>query len=150
MKRRFRTVQNDYPMTTAFLEQAIRKHDEIKRMRGRMETLRTASTSITAKISDMPGSLSPNVQRFEDMMLKIVDLEKEILNAEIELAEIKADITLRIAGCLDGNTAEIMLLRYVDGMRWTEVADQSGLSTTTVYRLHHDALPVINATLNAA
>lgn len=136
-------VRNDYPRAVEFLEGAMRKRDEINRMRGRLDALRSASTNITAKVSDMPRPASPNVHRFEDMMLKIVDLEREIQEAEIALAGIKADIALRITEWADAEAAEMMMMRYVDGKHWDVIADELSTSKRTLFRILRPALETI-------
>ena len=56
-----------------------------------MTRLRENATNGTAALSDMPRPDSPNIQRMEETICKIVDLEHEI-NADIDrLVDLKAE-----------------------------------------------------------
>ena len=143
-------IQNNYPRANAFLARVREKDRELKELRMKLRYLRDISTSITSKISDMPHTPSPNVHNAEELMTTIIDLEKEIADAEISRAEIRADIALRLTEWLDADAAGIMIRRYSEGMQWSAIVSETGLSDRTIFRLHHDALPVIEAALQSA
>ena len=73
-----------------FLEQVRYVDRAIDSKLEQIQKLRNESTKATSLVSDMPHSSSPNLQRLEDTIIKIIDLEHEI-NRDIDrLVDLKS------------------------------------------------------------
>ena len=73
-----------------FLEQVRYVDRAIDTKLEQLYRLRNEATKATSLVSDMPRGGSPNLQRLEDTIVKIIDLEREI-NRDIDrLIDMKA------------------------------------------------------------
>ena len=103
-------------------------------------TLRETATKATATLSDMPRSDSPNLQSMENTIVKIVDLENEI-NRDIDrLVDLKAEVRQLIAALENPEQQLILELRYLCFKQWSAIMEEMGISETSVYRIHGEAL----------
>ena len=94
-------------------------------------------------LSDMPRPDSPNKQRMEETICKIVDLEREI-NEDIDrLVDLKAEARRVINAVSDPDQQLILELRYLCYKPWNEIMTELGYSEPTIYRLHGEALKKI-------
>lgn len=108
-----------------------------------LQRTRELATRATGTISDMPRNPSPDLQQMENRVVKIVDLEKNI-NAEIdELVDLKKDIRELIAQIRKPEYRTLLELRYLGFKTWDAVAEEMGFEPRTVYRLHNNALRII-------
>lgn len=102
--------------------------------------LRDTATSVTTTLSDMPRSDSPNLQRMEDTICKIIDLENDI-NQEIDrLVDLKREVKSVIDALDDMDQQLILELRYLAYKPWTDIMTELGYSERSVYRIHNNAL----------
>ena len=76
----------------------------------------------------------------EETICKIVDLEREI-NADIDrLVDLKAEARKAINAVSDPVQQLILELRYLCYKPWLEIMEELGLSETSIYRIHGEAL----------
>ena len=123
-----------------YLSQAFHIDQRISSKLSQVMRLRETATNCTATLSDMPRPDSPNKQRMEETICKIVDLEREI-NADIDrLVDLKAEARKAINAVSDPVQQLILELRYLCYKPWLEIAETIGYSEATVYRLHGEAL----------
>ena len=123
-----------------YLSQAMYIDQRINSKLEQVTRLRENVTNCTATLSDMPRPDSPNKQRMEETICKIVDLEREI-NADIDrLVDLKAETRKAINAVSDPVQQLILELRYLCYKPWLEIAETIGYSEATVYRLHGEAL----------
>ena len=123
-----------------YLSQAMYIDQRINSKLEQVTRLRENVTNCTASLSDMPRPDSPNKQRMEETICKIVDLEREI-NADIDrLVDLKAEARKAINAVSDPVQQLILELRYLCYKPWLEIAETIGYSEATVYRLHGEAL----------
>lgn len=123
-----------------FLEQVRYVDRAINSKLEQVERLRGESTKATSLVSDMPHGSSPNLQRLEDTIIKIIDLENEI-NRDIDwLVDLKTAARAAINAMANPDERLILELRYLCYRSWVEIADELGFSESNVYRLHGLAL----------
>ena len=123
-----------------YLSQAMHIDQRINSKLEQVTRLRENAANCTATLSDMPRPDSPNKQRMEETICKIVDLEREI-NADIDrLVDLKAEARKAINAVSDPVQQLILELRYLCYKPWLEIAETIGYSEATVYRLHGEAL----------
>ena len=134
-------MSNDRAMTAKeYLSQAMYIDQRINSKLEQVMTLRETATKATATLTDMPRSDSPNLQSMENTIVKIVDLENEI-NRDIDrLVDLKAEVRQLIAALENPEQQLILELRYLCFKQWSAIMEEMGISETSVYRIHGEAL----------
>ena len=134
-------MSNDRAMSAKeYLSQAMYIDQRINSKLDQVMTLRETATKATATLSDMPRSDSPNLQSMENTIVKIVDLENEI-NRDIDrLVDLKAEVRQLIAALENPEQQLILELRYLCFKQWSAIMEEMGISETSVYRIHGEAL----------
>lgn len=96
-------------------------------------------------LSDMPGNPNKNRSIVEEYTVKMIDLEREI-DCEIDrLVSLKADI-LRTIQSLDDTECKVLLEdRYLNMMKWDEVAYDMCISLRSVHNIHSRALQLVGS-----
>ena len=123
-----------------FLEQVRYVDRAIDSKLEQIQKLRNESTKVTSLVSDMPHSSSPNLQRLEDTIIKIIDLEHEI-NRDIDrLVDLKSAARTAINAMASPDERLILELRYLCYKTWPEIAGTMGVSESTLFRAHGLAL----------
>ena len=123
-----------------YLSQAMHIDQRIGSKLEQVMRLRETAMNCTATLSDTPRPDSPNQQRMEETICKIVDLEREI-NEDIDhLVDLKAEARRAINAVSDPDQQLILELRYLCYKPWLEIVEAIGYSEATVYRLHGEAL----------
>ncbi|MBO5501018.1 MAG: DUF1492 domain-containing protein [Clostridia bacterium] len=123
-----------------YLSQAMYIDQRINSKLEQVMTLRETATKATATLNDMPRSDSPNLQSMENTIVKIVDLENEI-NRDIDrLVDLKAEVRQLIAALENPEQQLILELRYLCFKQWSAIMEEMGISETSVYRIHGEAL----------
>jgi DNA-directed RNA polymerase specialized sigma subunit len=123
-----------------FLEQVRYVDRAIDTKLEQLYRLRNEATKATSLVSDMPRGGSPNLQRLEDTIVKIIDLEREI-NRDIDrLIDMKAAARASINAMANPDERLILEMRYLCYKTWTEIAETIGCSESNIYRLHGFAL----------
>ena len=134
-------MSNDRAMSAKeYLSQAMYIDQRINSKLEQVMTLRETATKATATLTDMPRSDSPNLQSMENTIVKIVDLENEI-NRDIDrLVDLKAEVRQLIAALENPEQQLILELRYLCFKQWSVIMEEMGISETSVYRIHGEAL----------
>ena len=140
-------MRNEYPAARAWLSRSKVLADDIRRKKARIRNLREASERITAQVTDMPRTPSPNNHRMDDLVARIVELEGEVREAELELKSVCADMVIRLDEHLKPEHATILNLRYVQFLSWTAIINQMSYSRSKVLDLHHEALASLDKIL---
>ena len=127
-----------------YLSQAMHIDQRINSKLEQVTRLRENAANCTATLSDMPRPDSPNKQRMEETICKIVDLEQEI-NADIDrLVDLKAEARKAINAVTDPDQQLILELRYLCFKSWEQIAVDMGYELRWLYRLHHRALDAVS------
>ena len=121
-----------------YLNRAYRLNDKIKSNIRQLEALEEKATSVKS-------SLSPKVQGgtlngAEQMIFNILDLKERINTETIEHMKTLEEIRQTIAGMKDPDESLLLTLRFVECMKWEEVAEIMGFSMSQVFRIYKRAL----------
>ena len=128
-------------MTPKEFLQQIRSADRlIDSKLKQLECLRDETTRTSSMISDMPRSDSPNLQRMESTIVKLLDLEAEINTDIDQLVDMKRVARDAINALSNADQRLVLELRYLCYKTWPWIADELGYSISNVYRLHDNAL----------
>lgn len=82
---------------------------------------------------------SRNGNRQEDLIIRIMDLEKEITKDIDDLIREKQRAKV-VIDKLDGPYRLVMTMRYLECMKWEEIAYRIGYSIQAIYKIHGQAL----------
>ena len=127
-----------------FLNRAYKVDQRIDSKIEQVGSLRSLATKATSVLSDMKVQTSHDGRRMEDLVVKIVDLEREINGDIDELIDLKREIMDAIK-TVDSPDMQLLLeKRYLLFLSWEQIAKDMEYSTDHVYRLHRDALKKIS------
>ena len=130
-----------------FLNRVHRMDRSLMWKKEQIVALREMATSSTSRISDMPRSDSPNLQRMEMLVCKITDLEREVEGDCMELEATRIDTALAILKLPNVQHQQLLTERYLLSRGWQDIANILGYSMSHVFRLHEDALCSMQALL---
>lgn len=128
-----------------YLSQAYRIDQRINSKLEQVQSLRDLTSKATATLSDMPRSASPNLQRMEDVIAKMVDLESEINTDLKNLMDLKHEV-VTIVKCVESLELQTLLeLRYLCFKTWEQIAVDMRFDLRWIHRLHNRALAEVDA-----
>lgn len=123
-----------------YLSQAYRIDTRINAKLEQVSSLRILATKACGTLTDMPRSDSPNLQSMESIVVKLVDMEREI-NADIDtLIDFKREVAAQITSLGNTKYQTVLELRYLCFLPWSEIIATMGYDARWVYRLHSMAL----------
>lgn len=119
----------------------IRKTDDlIKRLLATVATLRANLTSQSCAWEPNKVQSFGGKSALEDAVARIVDLEAEIDRHIDELVQLKRNAYQMIQQIPDLDQQNILIARYMQGLKWEEIAEEMGHDVRWVYRLHGKGL----------
>ena len=128
-----------------YLSQAYRIDQRINSKLEQVVSLRDLSKKATATLSDMPHSPNKNIHSMENIIVKIVDLEKEINQDIDQLVDLKREIVTTIKRIDNPVYQTLLELRYLSFKSWEQIAVEMGYSLQHVFRLHERALKYVSS-----
>ena len=125
----------EYLLSIKQLERAIRlKKEEI-------EELRTLATSITVKTGEEPVQTSGTSDKVGNIVAKIVDLQRELEDSVIVFLNKREECIAILDKMQDIDEYEVLYRRYMQDMKWEEVANVMGYTSEYVRgTLHMNAI----------
>ena len=113
----------------------LRRH--IEREENLLEVLRArAGTPPTAKLDGLPKAKA-TASRTEILAVKISDAERELERLREEETETILNLAIRISERVKAtNTQKILILRYIEGLKFAEIAAAMNYSEEAIYYLH--------------
>ena len=127
-------------MAKEYLSQAWNIDRRINDKVAHVSQLRDMAMNVSAVISDMPRSPSPNNQRMENIIARLTDTEEEI-NADIDrLVSLKLEIMNTIWQVTDENAQMVLERRYHRFKSWEDIAAEMSVSIRWVHKIHAKAL----------
>lgn len=127
-----------------YLGQAYRIDQRINSKLEQVASLRELATKAsTPAYSETPPSGTRNIHPMEGIVVKIIDLEREI-NEDIDtLVDLKREITGVIKSIKNPEYQTLLELRYLCFRSWEQIAVTMGYSLQHIFRLHDKALNTI-------
>ena len=123
-----------------YLKRYINLDREIERKLEEVARLRAKLTRVTEVYSTEPRGGGSIYGKTEEILAKIVDLEKEI-DADVDrLISIRDNIKAIIEAVEDDRERLLLQYRYLDGRTFEEIAVQMHYSWRQIHRLHSKAL----------
>ena len=123
-----------------YLSQAYWLDRQIDCKLEQLRTLNALATRTTGVISESPVSHSRNPHSMEDVIVKIISMEKEI-NADVDrLVDLKTEIQGIIREIPSMEYQLVLDLRYMCFKNWEEIAEKMHCSKSNIFKTHARAL----------
>ena len=123
-----------------YLNQAKTLDQRINVKLDRVSRLRAMTQKITASLDGEQVSRTRNVTSLEDAIIRLME-EEESLNAAIDrLVDLKREVSGVLKQIDDTDCQLLLELRYLCYRPWTDIMEELGISETSVYRIHGEAL----------
>ena len=127
-----------------FLNKGYQVKNQIQLKRRRIEDWRRVAESITATIKPVAAFSSMPSKKVEDCVCNIIELQEEIQEEINNLAQVERDIESVIKqGPLDDTDRLIMEARYLNYMKWEEIAVALNYAYRWVLRRHGRAIRLL-------
>lgn len=97
------------------------------------------ATATTSSFSDMPRS-GGGSDKIQTTVEKIIEIEEKLDHEIDALADLRNRIETAVERLEDGRLRDVMRYRYIDGMKWEQIAVEMHYSYMQVCRLHGKAL----------
>lgn len=112
-----------------------------------IERLQTEAESITQRIDGMPagGKISDKVGNIAS---KIVDLTMDAINQREKCTQVRKEIIDTIMSITRNEQIDVLYKRYIDGMKWEEIAVDMNYTYRAVLIIHGKALIEIQKILD--
>ena len=97
------------------------------------------ATATTSSFSDMPRS-GGGSDKIQTTVEKIIEIEEKLDHEIDALVDLRNRIEAAVERLEDGRLRDVMRYRYIDGMKWEQIAVEMHYSYMQVCRLHGKAL----------
>lgn len=111
--------------------------DDIARKNSRLAVIYARITGGAIDYHEKVQNSAVNSQ--EGLMVYIADLEQELDADRAELQSLQTQIRAW-ADTLSPAEKQVIMMRYIAGLRWNEIIDSMGYSPRQVFRFHGDAV----------
>ena len=120
-------------------------HIQIENLNERIARLRSALESCTPKpLTKMPKGTLVVQDKLAESVAKLIEMENELEQKKLDLA-IRYEAVERWIDTLPPCQAQVIRLRYLDGMSWRQVARETGYSYDRAKHIHSDVLKKLYA-----
>lgn len=130
-----------------YLEQLIIRDRAIIKKRQRLETLHSVAMNTTVNYGNEAVQHSKAKNPLENIMAKIVDLDREIEDDVNSLVDLKAEVWERLDNLRNEPQKRVLWLHYAERLSWSKVANALNFSERYVYILHRRALSELDKIL---
>ena len=127
-----------------YLSQAFKINQRVVKMSEEIQILRARVGNPRQTLPDTPRGSKPDICRFEDLAVKIADMENAITVYKNKQTQLNKEIS-DIIGRVDNDTYRLLLqLRYLHYLDWMEIAHILGYDLRYTYKLHNKALQKVD------
>lgn len=115
----------------------------IRMYRLQIEELETIAEGGAINIKATPSGKNKNFDPVQESAVKIADLITKIEQEEVKARKIVADIITAINKVEDDRQHAILTMRYVECMKWEQIADELDYTEMRIHQIHGEALKAI-------
>lgn len=130
-----------------YLNQLIAMDNAINRKQQRLATLRDVAMNTTPNYADEDVQRTREKNPLENIMSKIVDLDREIDEDIDALVDFKAEVWEQLDKIPDERYKRILWLRYADRKTWGYIASEINFSTRYIHKMNSRALDELDKIL---
>ena len=129
-----------------YLRQYRDADDAINAKLDQIHRLRELATKTTTAMSPARVQSSGEPDKLAGIIARIVDMEREVDECIDGLRSIKREVEDAIAQVPDGSQRKVLTLRYINGLRWEEIAVRLNYHYRWVLELHGRGLQAVENT----
>ena len=126
-----------------YLRQYRDADDAINAKLDQIHRLRELATKTTHTLAKDRVRASGEQDKVAKIVTKIVDMEREVDECIDGLRSIKREVEDAIAQVPDGSQRKVLILRYINGLRWEEIAVRLNYHYRWVLELHGRGLQTV-------
>jgi len=131
-----------------YLQQYRNAEDSINAKLDQIHKLRELATKTTQTLTADNVQSSGSSDKISAIVSKIVDMEREV-DAEIDkLQEIKKNVEKVISAVTNYTQRQVLTLRYINGLRWEEIAVKMNYTYRNVCYIHGRALSEVKENIS--
>lgn len=127
----------------AYLQKYRAADDEINDLLREKERIMSRLTRMTTSISGMPHG-GGDSDKMTDGIARVIELDAEIDRKVDALCDLRREVCANIGTVGDATLRRVLMLRYISGKTWEQIAVNMSYSYMQVCRLHGKALSEIN------
>ena len=131
-----------------YLNRLVAMHDLIMRKKQRLETLRAVVMNTTCDFTKEAVQLNGSNQMMENMMAKVIDLDREIKAVLAKYVDLKAEVWECLDRLYDETQKRILWLRYAENKTWSWISKEVCFTPRYVRKLHVKALENLDKILS--
>ena len=132
-----------------YLRQYRDADDAINAKLDQIHRLRELATKTTQTLAKDRVRASGEQDKVAKIVTKIVDMEREVDECIDGLRSIKREVEDAIAQVPDGSQRKVLILRYINGLRWEEIAVRLNYHYRWVLELHGRGLQTVEKNMEA-
>jgi DNA-directed RNA polymerase specialized sigma24 family protein len=121
-----------------FLAEAFCCDRSVRAKTATLIALRELAKTATHTLPTAKGTLNKN--KMEDIIIRIVDLERWVQEELERLVALKSDVIVLIERVNSKKQREVLELRYVCCKTWEDIADDMNMTVRNVHYIHGNAL----------
>ena len=122
-----------------FMMRGINLERRVETIKYQIEHYRTLLNDCSVTYSDSPKSTASNY-KLEECTQKIMDLQAELCEAMADLVDVTCEISRAIQKIENYDYQDLLVMRYVLGKPWEDIAEDMKYSEQHIHRLHGEAL----------
>ena len=123
-----------------YLSRISELENMIVRKKYRCRTFRDIATNTTVNNRGDAIQKSKDKSPLENIMVKVIDLEREIEQDEVLLVMLKVEVLEQIDMLRDERYQKILWMHYGEHKSWNKIASEMRVSRRHIIRLHNTAL----------
>src|SRR5574344_393684 len=123
----------------AYLQKYRAADDEINDLLREKERIMSRLTRMTSCLSGMPHGGGES-DKMTDGVAKVIELDAEIDRKINKLCDLRREVCANIGTVNDTTLRRVLMLRYISGKTWAQIAVTTNYCYMQVCRLHGKAL----------
>ena len=124
-----------------YLNQTYRLNERINSNLRQLEALEERATSITVRLN--PKVQGGTLNGTEQLIYNILELKERIKAETSEYIRTLEEIRQTISALKDPDESLLLTLRYIEFMKWEDIAETMNFSETQIFRIFKRALKKI-------
>lgn len=123
-----------------YLSQLLNLERLIEAKRLECERLDAMSKKVSSTLSDCKVEASHDNDKNAAIVIHMIDLKKDISEQVKKYVELQAKISKEIDAVEDIRYRSLLIMRYISGIKFGDIADKMNYATRWVLKLHREAL----------
>ena len=148
-KHAAKVFEEKYPRVQRQMDRLRDAEYRVEMIRDKRDTLRMMTTDISAHLSGMPRSDSPDQQKILTILAEIDELEEKLVSAEEALQAIRLETASMFCRVTHPIGRKALLLYYVEHKHWWMISRTLHIGDSSIFKLRRKSLAELEALLKA-